>query len=674
MDYLSHLNFSQRKAVTTIDGAVCVIAGAGSGKTRVIEYRVLHLIRKGIDPRSILLLSFTRKAAQEMLLRASGHDGRCAFVRGGTFHSFAYGLLREHGGIIGLPSTLSILDGSDSEDALHRCGIRLGYIVSRRKGERAVFPKKRVLNKILSMSRNKNISVKEILDADYPQFSDLFSQIESVGSAYSSYKFEKGYLDYDDLLFCLVKLLRVSNMRDYFSSLFSYLMIDEYQDTNSVQGEIVRLLGRGHGNVMIVGDDAQSIYGFRGADHKNIMEFPSDFVGAKIISLEENYRSTQEILNVANAVLDSMSCRYEKRLSSVGGKDDGDMPSLLVHSTPYEEARWICSRIEEFVKSGISISCQAVLFRSSFISIPLQTELTRRGINFRVFGGQKFYESAHIKDVIAHLRLVFNIRDELAWQRVLLLIDGIGLKTADAFFEKISNSSSLIEVADILEASVSGRGYSDEVGRFCSLVRNLEISDMSVRDQFLQVVEYYTPIVKTVFDNWRHRINDLEIVSEMAGQYESLQKFLADFIIESPQNIKDVRRSYVEGGLGAKKKIINELDDEALTLSTIHSAKGLEWDIVFFVGLAEGVLPSKLSIGDDEKVSEEHRLLYVGITRAKRYLFLSISGSSSRFGGEFPEMSRFLTLPGVLDTIDHNVDRLGVDDDDDDLDIDLEVW
>lgn len=643
MQYLNDLNEAQKEAVTTTDGAVLVIAGAGSGKTRVVEYRVLHLVGAGVDPRSILLLTFTRRAAREMLARAARHDARCAGVEGGTFHSFAYKMLRTHGDVLGLSSTLSILDGSDAEEAVFRAGVELGYFTARgRRSEGRLFPKKGVLHKILSMSRNKGIPVEDILDADYPQFMECLSQLEEVGRVYTRYKREKGYLDYDDLLFYLAELLRDSSIRRALSARYSHIMVDEYQDTNAVQGEIVHLLGKERGNVMIVGDDAQSIYGFRGASHRNIMEFPDRFSDTRIIKLEENYRSTQKILDVANAVLESMKHRYEKKLLSTG--EEGKRPPLTIYTNQYEEAARVAARIEVFVRDGVALRDQAVLFRSSYASIPLQTELTKRGVTFQVFGGQKFYEAAHVKDVIAHLRVVSNVRDELSWQRLLLLIEGVGLVTADAIMGCIMQSPSA--VVDVLRSR-------KDMEELATLMRDLHAPKISVGEQFKCVVKYYTPILKANFDNWYQRVRDLEVVSDMAGRYKTLQEFLADFTIEPPQNVKDAGRSY-GGSPSTGFARTGEEDDDVLTLSTIHSAKGLEWEVVFFIGLSEGVLPSKFALEDEDQIEEEHRLFYVGVTRAKRHLFLSLSSSLSRFGGGHAEMSRFLMAPGVLDTLDYD--------------------
>src|SRR3989344_4279889 len=448
MSYLDELNAQQKEAVTTTEGPVLVIAGAGSGKTRVIEYRVAHLLKQGVSPRSILLLTFTRKAAGEMLRRASRHDASAEHVDGGTFHSFAFKMLRRYGERIGLSGSLSVLDEGDAEEAVHRSAASLGLYdpvnpakAGRGTSKEGRFPKKDTLRSVISASLNKGLDISSILMKDYPHFLHLADDIARVGKRYAAYKREKGYMDYDDLLLFLRELLMDKETLAQLSEQYRYVMVDEYQDTNVLQGDIAYLLGKKNQNVMAVGDDAQSIYGFRGATHENIMNFPKRFPNTTIIKLEENYRSTQEILNVANAVLSDMDNKYAKKLHSAK-KEGGGRPHFVCFEQPYREAEWIARKIKEFYDEGVSLSRQAVLFRSSHVSIPLQAELAKRIIPFQVFGGVKFYETAHAKDVMAHLKILLNPRDELAWNRVLMLIPGIGPKTGGRLIAEIIRSVS----------------------------------------------------------------------------------------------------------------------------------------------------------------------------------------------------------------------------------------
>ncbi|MDP3804569.1 MAG: ATP-dependent helicase, partial [Candidatus Omnitrophota bacterium] len=425
IDIKKELNASQLAAVAATEGPLLVIAGAGSGKTRVIEYRVMNLIQHNIDPSSILLLTFTRRAAHEMLSRASRHDGRCKDVEGGTFHSFAYKTLKRYARTLGFSDSFSVLDEGDSIDAVWKCAARLKLFDGDKR-----FPKKDTLRSIISMSINKGVHIEEILDKEYPHFSDYVSEIEDLRKEYAKYKISKNYVDYDDLLVYLKILLADERVRKRVAAKYHYIMVDEYQDTNALQGDIACLLAKEHSNIMVVGDDAQSIYGFRGASHKNIMEFPARFSDCKIIVLEENYRSTQAILDVANSALEGMANKYSKCLVSARGKS-GKRPKMLFFKDAYEEAECIAESIKNIEDGGLGLNSQAVLFRSAYISIPLQAELARRNIPYQVFGGLRFYETAHVKDVMAHLRVVANSKDELSWARLLMLIDGIGPKRAD---------------------------------------------------------------------------------------------------------------------------------------------------------------------------------------------------------------------------------------------------
>ncbi|MFA6320466.1 MAG: ATP-dependent helicase, partial [Candidatus Omnitrophota bacterium] len=596
LDLKDKLNPSQLMAVSATDGPVLVIAGAGSGKTRAIEYRVLNLITKGVRPEAILLLTFTRKAAHEMVSRASKHDPRCKHIDGGTFHSFAFKILKRYSKALGLSNQFTILDESDSSEAVHRCVLKLG--LSERESK---FPKKDTLKAILSMSLNKGRSIREILEKEYPHFVEFTSYIEKLKKEYAAYKIEKGYLDYDDLLVYLKLLLEIDEMRKTISARYKYVMVDEYQDTNALQGDIAYMLASEHKNIMVVGDDAQSIYGFRGSSHKNIMEFPNKFNECKIIKLEENYRSTQNILDVANSVLENMDNRYSKCLMSTR-EDTGDKPKLNYFKNQYEEAEWIVEQIQKLQAEGVGLESQAILFRSAYVSISLQAELSKNGIPYQVFGGLKFYETAHVKDILAHLKIAMNIKDEIAWHRVLTMIDGVGPKTADKFTAEIAARTSL---DDILRKALDERKFPRRsvtglirLKKFLQAVQGRdELDPGAVYDL---AFDYYFPLFKLRFDDWNVRQNDLEALRQIASRYDGLEELLADFAIEPPDR----------GVLRVEPKANGE--ECPLTLSTIHSAKGLEWDTVFMIGLVEGVLPSSFSLDNEEEIEEESRLFYVG--------------------------------------------------------------
>jgi len=632
MDFKKQLNPSQFAAVTTIHGPVLVIAGAGSGKTRVIEYRVLYLIQNDISPNSILLLTFTRNAAREMISRASKHEPRCKNIEGGTFHSFGYKTLKRYAKTIGFPDSFSVIDEADAEEAIHRCCTDLGFFKKEKR-----FPRKDTLKNIISISVNKHIPVNEVLRKEYPHFLEYASEIDTLRKRYTEYKISSNYLDYDDLLIYLRLLLENEDIRDRLSVRYKFIMVDEYQDTNKLQGDITYLLTEKNRNVMIVGDDAQSIYGFRGATHENIMEFPERFPECKVIKLEENYRSTQSILDVANAVLENMKNKYSKCLISAK-KLIGEKPQILFFKDAYDEAEWITEKIKNYRDEGIAFSHQSVLFRSSYLSIPLQAELSRRDIPFIVFGGLKFYEMAHVKDLMAHLKVISNPKDELAWNRVLMLVKGIGPKIGGRILKEISACSSLEEILEtVFHKYQEGYSYSEGLARLETTIKGASDETLQVCDKFDFALDYYNPILENKFDDWHLRANDLETLRQISMRYNSLEELLVDFAIEPP-----------ERGIWRVEPSTPE-EEKPLTLSTIHGAKGLEWECVFLIGLMDGVLPVTFALDDEDEIEEERRLFYVGVTRAKNRLFLSLHHEGTRGGiTQFNKISRFLDVPNVF--------------------------
>ncbi len=602
----------------TTEGPVLVIAGAGSGKTRVIEYRVLHLIEKGVNPDEILLLTFTKKAAREMLERAASHDGRAAYVQGGTFHSFAYGILRRHGKRIGLSSQATVLDEGDAQEAIGRSLTRLGF---GGKGDDH-FPKKATVARILSAARNRATSVADVLEEEYPHFSQYAGKLQAVGEEYARYKKEFGYLDYDDLLVMTAELLRDEEARALIAGKYRYIMVDEYQDTNPAQGEITELLGRAHRNVMVVGDDAQSIYRFRGASHENIMRFPEKFSGCRVVKLEENYRSVQPILDLGNAILADMPKKFAKILRATRG--GGTKPRLIYFENAETEAHHIVGEVLARKQSGVGLKEQAVLFRSSYISIPLQAALARAGIPFRVYGGLKFYEMAHVKDVLAFLRVAVNPKDEISWHRVLTLLPGVGERTAAGIYAAVFQKGE-----GTFREKLQG---ADKVSG--DMVHLVSILDEAAEDapgkSFRLIIKGYLPYLREKFDDWPMRLADLEVLADIAEEYKSARELLTDLALEAPERTER----------GSENQ-------DALTLSTIHSAKGLEWRTVFLLGLEDGVMPSKMA-RKDEEVEEEERLLYVAVTRAKDELSLLFHLEGRESGAlPFNRLSRFLTPPEI---------------------------
>jgi DNA helicase-2/ATP-dependent DNA helicase PcrA len=634
-DFDKVLNRQQLQAVEEIYGPMLIIAGAGSGKTRVIEYRVLRCILSDINPSSILLLTFTRKASKEMLGRATQHDPRCNYVSGGTFHSFGYRLLKIYSSSIGIDGNFTILDQGDIEQAIGFC---VEDLEIKKKNKR--FPKNPTLAKIFSRTINKNCSIEDVLDDEYPHYSEYSDELERIKDHYIKYKLKHNYIDYDDLLLYTILLLEKDDIRKRISEKYKFIMVDEYQDTNHLQGRITYLLGKENQNVVVVGDDAQSIYGFRGATHENIMEYPKLFENTKIIKLEQNYRSTQSILQLSNTILETMIRKYKKDLKAAS-EEMGQKPKLLEFKNDQIEAEQIVDEIIKNREEGMDLEDQAVLFRSSFVSIPVQLELKRRNIPFQFFGGKKFNETAHVKDIIAHLKIYVNTIDRLSWDRILRLIPGIGPKKASRVIENIVNSNNLkIILSNILPDFGKTIKKSADIIMLTDALKVLMKENVTIEEKVQIICDYYKPLMKEKYDDWNKRISDLTALQQIASTYNNIQDYISDLSIEAPETtVTDV------------EPLKN--DEKPLTLSTIHSAKGLEWGAVFIVGLADGQMPSMYSLNNDENIEEEKRLLYVAVTRAKKKLYLTFHHTGYDSGvSNFEKMSRFLDYKEILDCLD----------------------
>ncbi len=602
IDYEKELNPSQYEAAITHEGSLLVLAGAGSGKTRTLVYRVARMVEEGIDPSAILLLTFTRRSAEEMLERAGALIGaQCEKVNGGTFHSFANTVLRRYGSYLGIPNSFTILDRSDSEDAVNLIRSRFGLEKKERR-----FPRKQTLVEIISLAANKLSNVAEVLDEQFPH---LFSELEDIvriDQHYRAYKKERGLLDYDDLLTRLRDLLQEHPaIAQRLSSTLRYIMVDEYQDTNRLQAEIVRLLAHSHENVMAVGDDAQSIYSFRGATVRNILEFPSLFPTAKIIKLEENYRSTQPILDLSNQIIQQAKESYTKNLFT--RREKGIKPILVEAESENYQSRFVGQRILQLREEGVPLDEIAVLFRSSFHSFDLELELSRRGIPFVKRGGFKFIETTHIKDTLAHLRIIANPQDAVSWHRVILLLEGIGPKSSEKIMTHLMSGPNQ---AQLLRDYPARGVIGDEIKRLASLLDEVTVPNLKPAEQVDAVVRYYLPILKrTHRDDLPKRQKDLEHFTTITERYRSLDRLLSDMALEPPNDsVGDV--------------LAVEREEGMLTLSTIHSAKGLEWHSVFIIWAVDGRFPS-LYNKKDEEFEEERRLMYVAATRAKENLFIT---------------------------------------------------
>ncbi|HKQ34391.1 MAG TPA: ATP-dependent helicase [Nitrospiraceae bacterium] len=631
IDYRAALNTQQLAAVTAGEGPSLVIAGAGSGKTRTLVYRVAYLIDSGVDPSNILLLTFTRKSAQEMLERVGELIGaRSQRVCGGTFHSVANLLLRRYGRSIGVEPGFTILDRGDAEDLIALTRAQLGL---NEKDKR--FPRKGTIMEMLSKCENTLRSLDEIVIDEFGHFADHLEDLERLQKAYQAAKRQKQLLDYDDLLVMLRQLLLLDeSARTTISRQYRYILVDEYQDTNRLQAEVIRQLATLHNNVMVVGDDSQSIYGFRGATFKNIMEFPALFPGATMYKLEENYRSTQPILNLANCIIDEAAEKYTKRLFT--RKIDGPLPALVKAADENTQSRFIAQKILELREEGIPLSEVAVLFRSSFHSFDLEVKLSQKGLPFIKRGGVKFIETAHVKDLLAHVRVMANPLDTVSWHRVLMLVEGVGPKKAQDLLAVLVKSDKPVQAL----REVTGRS-SVGLKNLANTLESLSGAEDRRSEQLIShVYEYYLPILKEQYDDYPKRIRDLDHLQTIAEGYPAVDEFLADLALEPPDS------SAV--GVDAPDR-----DDERLVLSTIHSAKGLEWQCVFVIWVLDGRFPSVYSFAADEELEEERRLFYVAVTRAKRHLFLTypINVFDKGSGMLLSDPSRFLdpVTPALLD-------------------------
>ena len=596
IDFERELNPAQREAALHLDGPVLVIAGAGSGKTRTIVYRLAHLVQGHVSPENILLLTFTRRAAQEMLLRAGQVLGRpLTGASGGTFHSFAYGVLRRHALEAGYEQGLTLMDRGDSEDLLGELKTHLDL----GRGDRS-FPKRATIADIITKSRNKEIPIGGVLDREAYHLLPYQGDIERLADHYARAKRSQGLLDYDDLLFELERLLMERpELRDQLRRRYPFVMVDEYQDTNLVQARLVRLLAGESGNVMAVGDDAQSIYAFRGANVANILEFPQHFPGASIIRLEQNYRSTQPILDLTNAVLEGAQLKFAKHLFT--NRDGGARPRVIQTLSDQSQATQAVGLIADMAGRH-PLHEIAVLFRAGYQSYPLEVALTRAGLPYRKYGGVRFHEAAHIKDVLAFLRLAVNPQDTIAWQRALGFLKGVGGKTAGKIAQAILAGDSAA-LDKHLKRFKDLRPLLDEL----EVLRRLTARPAAALER---AMAFYAPYLVAAYpDDYPKRQAGLDQLAQIVANYASVEDFLADLCLDgSPED--------------------DEAAQNAVVLSTVHSAKGLEWRAVILIDLVEDRFPSKKAMQRQEDMEEERRLMYVACTRAKDELALMVPGST----------------------------------------------
>jgi DNA helicase-2/ATP-dependent DNA helicase PcrA len=627
IDYRSALNPEQLAAVTTTEGPVLIVAGAGSGKTRVITYRTAYLAERGVPPERIVLLTFTRRAASEMLARAEALSGiNLRGVAGGTFHSFANRQLHRYGEHVGLQQNFTVLDQADSEDAVKRVRDELGL-----GGRDKRFPQKGTLLAVISKARNKGETIADVVKREFPHFEESIEGIEKVAVGYRALKGDRGLLDFDDLLFYLKALLESPKGRDI-AARYRYVMADEYQDTNEVQADIVRLLASAHGNVCVVGDDAQCIYTWRGSSFENILEVEKRFEGTKVIKLERNYRSTQPILDVANQVIKRAARAYTKVLKTA--TPEGEKPLLVQTESGIDQGEFIAATVLQLREEGCALDDMAVLCRAVWHLRDLELELGRRNIPYVVYGGIKFQEAAHVKDLMAILRLAHNPKDDLSFKRVLELLPRVGPATSSRIIDIAAGVENPWDVLGNVAVKLPER-TRESLATVASTLNALRKGDERPSRLVEQAIKTYTPLMKDRYDDHPKRAPDLDLLVSFAGPYRSLQSFLTDMML-TPSRDRAQDRA-----------VERESEDEHLVLSTVHSAKGLEFHTVFIPHLVDGLFPSARSFGDPESLEEERRLFYVAVTRAKEGLYLCqpsfVPGPQTWDpGGGMSKLSRFV--------------------------------
>ncbi|MFH1879089.1 MAG: ATP-dependent helicase [Candidatus Omnitrophota bacterium] len=629
IDFKGDLNEQQYEVVTSAEGPCLVLAGAGSGKTRTLIYRLAYLLERGVPPKDILLMTFTNKASREMrdrtemLLKYTPKG-----LWSGTFHHIGNRSLRLYAEYLGYKKDFGILDEHDSRDLIKACMKVAG---ARAKEER--FPKPSVIHSIISLSVNTRNSVANILAERYPYFEKFSGEIEQVRILYEKKKKASSNMDYDDLLFNWKLLLEsVPPARKRFTEQFRYIMVDEYQDTNFLQAEIVDMLGETHGNILAVGDDAQSIYSFRGARVENILNFPKKFANARVFKLETNYRSTPEILNLANDSLSNNKNQFYKKLQAVN--PSLETPVLVEVKDLYSQAKFVAQRVLEMREEDVPLKDMAVLFRAHYQSAELEMELVKRGIPYVVRGGIRFFEQAHIKDVLAYMRIVINPVDEIAWMRTLTLCPGIGPGYAEKIYASFRAGG--MDLRGFIKSDVSRvvpkkaqKGYE----RFRKIMDALTLAGQeSGPGGMIRMVleEGYESYALANYENGKDRIEDIHELINFSHDYPEVNEFLNDITLR-----ENFRGETVAGA--------NE-DDEHLILSTIHQAKGLEWGAIMVIGLCEGQFPHPKALAENGEMEEERRLFYVAVTRARKYLYLihPITRFDYQMGTVVARHSRFL--------------------------------
>jgi DNA helicase-2/ATP-dependent DNA helicase PcrA len=633
IDYAAELNEQQLAAVTAPPGPLLVIAGAGSGKTRTLTYRVAYLLENGVDARNILLLTFTNKAARQMLDRVSNLlPVDAAGIWGGTFHSIGNRMLRRHGSALGYSSGFTIMDREDQKDLIATVVASSGIDPKEMR-----FPKADVLADIFSFVVNTERPIEELLAEKFPYFLPLLEQIKDVQARYERKKKATNSVDFDDLLEKTLRmLLEHEHIARVYRRQFQFILVDEYQDTNKIQADFIDVLAREHQNVMVVGDDAQSIYSWRGANFQNILEFPKRYPKAQVFRIELNYRSVPEILEVANSAIAANIKQFKKNLSAT--RDSKAMkPALVALNDGSEQAQFVAQRVLELRDEGVELNEIAVLYRAHYHAVELQLEFSRRGIPYQITSGIRFFEQAHIKDVASFIRFVANPRDEVAFKRMVRLLPGIGGKIAENLWngweKSLNEKGDVVSWSErLLKLSVSTRSkktWEQLAQTLDEIAPNGKPNPPSA--MIVSVVEaIYDDYAKANFTNYELRREDLNQLASFARQFSNAQEFLSQLALISNVDAEPAPNAGV--------------DNEAVNLSSVHQAKGLEFHTVFVIWLTDGMFPSSRSLETRDAIEEERRLFYVAITRARDELYLSYPHMrlNAGFGDMFQRPSRFL--------------------------------
>jgi DNA helicase-2/ATP-dependent DNA helicase PcrA len=649
VDYAGELNEQQLAAVTAPPGPILVIAGAGSGKTRTLTYRVAYLLENGIDPRNILLLTFTNKAAREMLGRVANLlPVDASGLWGGTFHSVGNRILRRHGSALGYSSGFTIMDREDQKDLINTVVAGAGI-----DPKEIRFPKGDVLAEIFSFVVNMEKPLEELLAEKFPYFLPLLDKIQDVHERYEKKKKATNSMDFDDLLQKTLSIFQQhERIADVYRRQFQFVLVDEYQDTNKIQADLVDLLARDHRNVMVVGDDAQSIYSWRGANFQNILEFPKRYPDAQVFKIEMNYRSVPEILEVANAAIAANVQQFRKHLSATR-ESKALKPALVALNDGADQAQFVAQRILELRDEGIDLDDVAVLYRAHYQALELQLELSRRGIPYQITSGIRFFEQAHIKDVTSFVRFVANPRDEVAFNRMVKLLPGIGNRTAenlwrewDAGVVAADGNRGSEEASGAAGVNAHGYNFGERL-----LAMNVPAKSKKMWTQLAHTLdeiapggqpnppsEMITSIVEATYDdyakanfaNYQLRREDLDQLAVFARQFKDVHEFLSQLALIS--------------NVDAEAAPVQTSDKEAVNLATVHQAKGLEFHTVFVIWLTDGMFPSSRSLDTRDALEEERRLFYVAITRARDELYLTFPQMrlSGGYGDVFQRPSRFL--------------------------------